>query len=50
MSVLKFPPIKTVHGLIDDRTSLPRHGAVGDAWYEEHAGLLWVWDQDRVWV
>ena len=46
MSKRDFPPIKTVHGLIDDRASLPREGAVGDAWYEEHAGLLWVWDND----
>lgn len=47
MAVSKFPPIKTVHGLIDDHERLPRQGAVGDAWYEEHAGLLWVWDQDK---
>jgi len=46
LSVLNFPPIKTVHGLIDDHKSLPKHGAAGDAWYEEHAGLLWVWDQE----
>ncbi|MFZ4733049.1 MAG: hypothetical protein ACOYK7_10985, partial [Pirellulales bacterium] len=47
MAVSQFPPIKTVHGLIDDHKSLPRQGAVGDAWYEEHAGLLWVWDQEH---
>jgi len=46
VSTLTFPPIQTVHGLIEDHTSLPTHGAAGDAWYEENAGLLWVWDQD----
>jgi len=47
VAVYEFPPIKTVQGLIDDHKSLPERGAVGDAWYEEHAGLLWVWDQDK---
>ena len=46
MSTLAFPPIQTVHGLIEDHRSLPPRGVAGDAWYEEHAGLLWVWDQD----
>lgn len=31
VAVSQFPPIKTVHGLIDDHKSLPREGAVGDA-------------------
>ncbi|MFY8073934.1 MAG: hypothetical protein ACOVNQ_19735, partial [Pirellula sp.] len=44
MSARNFPPIETVLGLIDDQKKLPVKGSLGDAWYEENAGRLWVWD------
>ena len=44
MSSLNFPAIETVLGIIDDQKKLPVKGKVGDAWYEENAGRLWVWD------
>ncbi|MEK0424514.1 MAG: hypothetical protein RJB11_605, partial [Planctomycetota bacterium] len=44
MSTRNFPPIETVLGLIDDQKKLPLKGTVGEAWYEENAGRLWVWD------
>ena len=47
VALRKFPPIQTVHGVVDDEKSLPRRGGIGDAWYEESAGFLWVWDEEH---
>ncbi|MFM8190188.1 MAG: hypothetical protein ACKN85_17020, partial [Pirellula sp.] len=44
MASIDFPPIETVLGIIDDQRKLPLKGKVGEAWYEENAGRLWVWD------
>ena len=44
MSSIDFPPIATVLGMVDDHKKLPAKGKEGEAWYEENAGLLWVWD------
>ena len=44
MSAIDFPPIETVLGIVEDQKKLPLKGKVGEAWYEENAGRLWVWD------
>ena len=39
-----FPRITSVRGVIEGPNELPATGSIGDAWYEESAGKLWVWD------
>ena len=43
-SMSLFPRIKSVRGVIEGPSELPATGSIGDAWYEESAGKLWVWD------
>ena len=45
-SMSLFPRIKSVRGVIEGPSELPATGSIGDAWYEESAGKLWVWDPD----
>lgn len=45
-STSSFPRITTVRGVIERPSDLPRTGSTGDAWYEETAGKLWVWDPE----
>ena len=42
MGIRKLPPIRAVLGVVDDRAALPARGDVGDAWWDEGAGLLWI--------
>jgi len=34
--------------VIERPSDLPATGSIGDAWYEESAGKLWVWDPDGI--
>lgn len=43
-----YPRITSVHGVIEGPRDLPATGSIGDAWYEESAGKLWVWDPDGI--
>ena len=43
-----FPRIKSVRGVIEGPSDLPATGSIGDAWYEESVGKLWVWDPDGI--
>ena len=43
-----FPRITSVCGVIEGPNELPATGSIGDAWYEESAGKLWVWDPDGI--
>jgi hypothetical protein len=47
-STSSFPRITSVRGLIEGPIDLPATGTIGDAWYEESAGKLWVWDPDAI--
>lgn len=47
MARRQLTAISRVVGIIDDPHSLPSKGAAGDSWYEESAGLLWIWDDER---
>jgi hypothetical protein len=44
MGIEKFPPVRTIVGLVDDRHSLPAHAEAGEAYYDSSSGHLWVWD------
>ena len=46
-STSTFPPIRSVLGIVDGLGNLPPSGGVGDAWYEESAGVLWVWEAEQ---
>jgi hypothetical protein len=39
-----IPPVHAVLGIIEDARTLPAQGDLGDAWYEEAKGRLWIWD------
>ena len=39
-----IPPVHAVLGIIEDSRTLPAQGDLGDAWYEEAKGRLWIWD------
>jgi len=41
-----FPRITSVCGVIGRPSDLPATGSIGEAWYEESVGKLWVWDPD----
>jgi len=43
-----FPRITSVCGVIEGPSDLPATGSIGEAWYEESAGKLWVWDPDGI--
>ena len=46
-----IPPIHAVLGIIEDARRLPSQGELGDAWYEESKGRLWIWDdRNSRWV
>ena len=47
-STSSFPRITSVRGVIERPSDLPATGSIGDAWYEESAGKLWVWDPDGI--
>ena len=47
MARRQLPPIHRLLGIIDDSQSLPLKAAVGDSWYEESAGILWIWDDEH---
>ncbi|MFM8283769.1 MAG: hypothetical protein ACKOCW_09455, partial [Planctomycetaceae bacterium] len=47
MARRELPPIHRLLGVIDEVNSLPKHGTVGDSWYEEAAGALWIWDDEH---
>lgn len=34
--------------MIEGPSDLPATGSIGEAWYEESAGKLWVWDPDGI--
>ena len=44
MSIKRFPPVRSILGLVDDVHSLPGHAEAGDAYYDSSTGHLWVWD------
>ena len=44
MSIKRFPPVRSILGLVDDVHSLPGHAEAGDAYYDSCTGHLWVWD------
>ena len=44
MSIKRFPPVRSILGLVDDVHSLPGHAEAGDAYYDSSSGHLWVWD------
>jgi hypothetical protein len=44
MSIKRFPPVRSILGLVDDVHSLPGHAEAGDAYYDSSTGNLWVWD------
>ena len=44
MAIRRFPPIRALLGIVDDRASLPTRGEPGEAWYDEAGGVIWVWD------
>ncbi len=48
MAIRRLPPIQNILGIIDNSVQLPDRGAVGDAWYQEGAGLLWIWDEPMI--
>ena len=39
-----IPPVHAVLGIIEDSRTLPAQGDLGDAWFEEGKGRLWIWD------
>ena len=39
-----IPPVHAVLGIVEDARTLPERGDLGDAWYEEAKGRLWIWD------
>jgi hypothetical protein len=47
MAIKRFPPVRQILGMVDDRQSLPKKADLGDAYYEESTGLLWVWDEEH---
>ena len=47
MAIKRFPPVRQILGMVDDRRSLPKQADIGDAYYEESTGLLWVWDAEH---
>ena len=47
-STSSFPRITSVRGVIERPSELPATGSLGEAWYEESAGKLWVWDPDGI--
>ena len=44
MGIKRFPPVRSILGLVDDVHSLPGHAEAGDAYYDSSTGHLWVWD------
>ena len=44
MSIKRFPPVRSILGLVDDVHSLPGRAEAGDAYYDSSTGHLWVWD------
>jgi len=44
MSIKRFPPVRSILGLVDDVHSLPGHAEAGDAYFDSSTGHLWVWD------
>lgn len=47
-STSSFPRITSVCGVIERPSDLPATGSIGEAWYEESVGKLWVWDPDGI--
>ena len=46
-----IPPVSRVLGVVDHADSLPKKADLGDAWYDEGAGVLWIWDhENHTWV
>ena len=47
-STSSFPRITSVRGVIERPSDLPATGTIGEAWYEESIGKLWIWDPDGI--
>jgi hypothetical protein len=47
MSIKRFPPVRSILGLVDDVHSLPGRAEAGDAYYDSSTGHLWVWDTEH---
>ena len=47
-STSSYSRIKSVCGVIERPSDLPATGTIGEAWYEESVGKLWVWDPDGI--
>ena len=47
MSIKRFPPVRSILGLVDDVHSLPGRAEAGDAYYDSSTGHLWVWDLEH---